>query len=38
MLMWPPSSPDLNPDEYIWKGIKQKIRVYDKIILTSKNI
>ena len=37
-LYWPPSSPDLNPDEYMWKGCKSKIRRYPRIITTSKEI
>lgn len=37
-LVWPPSSPDLNPDEYMWKGMKQKIRSYKRMILTSKDM
>ena len=35
VMVWPPSSPDLNPDEYFWNGMKQKIRAYPKLIFTS---
>ena len=31
-MIWPPSSPDLNPDEYMWKGCKARIRRYPKLI------
>ena len=37
-LVWPPSSPDLNPDKYMWRGMKQKIRAYKRMILTSKDM
>ena len=31
-MIWPPSSPDLNPDEYMWKGCKARIRRYPRMI------
>ena len=31
-ITWPPSSPDLNPDEYMWKGCKSRIRRYPRLI------
>ena len=37
-LVWPSSSPDLNPDEYMWKCCKQKIQAYKKMILTSEDM
>ena len=37
-LEWPPSSPDLNPDEYMWKCCKQKIQGYKRMILTSQDM
>lgn len=37
-LEWPPSSPDLNPDEYIWKCCKQKIQTYKRMNLTSEDM
>jgi len=38
ILVWPLSSPDLNPDEYMWRGMKQKIRSYRRMITTKKDI
>lgn len=29
---WPPSSPDLNPDEYMWRYMKQHIKHYKQVI------
>ena len=37
-LVWPPSSPDLNPCEYMWRCMKQKIREYKRMILTSNDM
>ena len=34
-LIWPPSSPDLNPDEYMWKGCKSRIRRYPRLITST---
>ena len=35
VLEWPPDSPDLNPDEYMWNRSKQKIKSYPRLIFTS---
>ena len=35
-LNWPLSSLDLNCDEYMWKGMKYRIRGYDRMITTNK--
>ena len=32
VLDWPPDSPDLNPDEYMWNRSKQKIKSYPRLI------
>ena len=34
-LNWPPSNPNLNPDEYIWKGCKARIRRYPRLITST---
>ena len=34
-LTWLPSSPDLNPDEYMWKGCKARIRRYPRLITST---
>ena len=34
-LAWPPSSPNLNPDEYMWKGYKARIRRYPRLITST---
>ena len=31
-MEWPPSSPDLNPDEWMWKGCKQMIKRYPTLL------
>ena len=31
-LIWPPSSPDLNPDENMWRAMKQRIKRYPTTI------
>ena len=38
IMKWPPSSPDLNPDEWMWKDCKQKIKRYPKMITNAKDM
>ena len=35
VMNWPPFSPDLNPDEYFWNRMKQKIGAYPQLIFAS---
>ena len=35
VMVWPPSSPDLNLNEYFWNHIKQKIKTYPQMMFTS---
>ena len=37
-LVWPSSSPDLNPDEYMWRSMKQKIKRYEKLNFDEKTM
>ena len=37
-MEWSPSSPDINPDEWIWKGCKQKIKRYPRLITNSNDL
>lgn len=37
-MVWPLSSPDLNPCEYMWRCMKRKIRAYKRMIFTSKDM
>lgn len=37
-IEWPPCSPDLNPDEYMWKYMKQHINGYKQVITKQEEI
>ena len=36
LLDWPPDSPNLNPDEYMWNWSKQKIKSYPQLMFRSR--
>ena len=38
MMVWPPSSPDLNPDENMWRAMKQKIKRYPQVITKQEDL
>ena len=38
MLVWPPSSPDLNPDENMWRAMKQRIKRYPQVITKQEDL
>ena len=37
-LEWPPNSPDLNPQEHVWRAMKQHIKRQDRLVLTEKGL